>query len=249
MERVTRMFDAAKVKERIISWIAEYFAGNAPTGAKAVVGISGGKDSSVVAALCAKALGSGRVLGVLMPRGSQHDIDVAYNLCKTIDIPYIEINIAGAVQNLLDEIGKTGLKLNDIATINTPARVRMATLYAVSAAVGGRVANTCNLSEDWVGYSTKFGDAAGDFSPLSNLTVAEVKAVGYELSLPAEFIEKTPIDGLSGKTDEDNLGFTYETLDRYIREGVCPDGKTKERIDYLHSISRHKLEPIPTFVL
>jgi len=125
----------------------------------------------------------------------------------------------------------------------------MTTLYAVSGIVGGRVVNTCNLSEDWVGYSTKFGDSAGDFSPLSDLTVTEVKAVGRELGLAPEFIDKVPIDGLCGKTDEDNLGFTYAVLDRYIREGICEDIKVKERIDRLHSISRHKVTPIPSFKL
>jgi len=241
------MFDAKKTKDQIIEWIAGYFKNNAPPEAKAIVGISGGKDSSIVAALCVRALGKTRVLGVLMPRGRQHDIDIAYKLCETLKIDNVEINIDRPVNDLFDEITKTGLELNEIATVNTPARVRMTTLYAVSGVVGGRVANTCNLSEDWVGYSTKFGDSAGDFSPLSNLTVTEVKAVGRELGLSQEFIEKTPIDGLSGKTDEENLGFTYEVLDKYIREGICDDENTRNRIDRLHRASRHKINPMPVF--
>ncbi len=225
------MFDAKKVKDDLVKWIAEYFENNATLDTKAVVGISGGKDSSTVAGLCVEALGKERVIGVLMPQGVQEDIDVAYDLCKTLDISYVEINIKDAVQSLYSQFDKTELVLNNIATFNTPARVRMTTLYAVSGVVGGRVANTCNLSEDWVGYATKFGDGAGDFSPLSDLTVTEVKAVGAELGIPSKFIEKTPIDGLCGKTDEENLGFTYAVLDKYIREGICDNIEVKEKID------------------
>ena len=113
--------------------------------------------------------------------------------------------------------------------------------------MNGRVANTCNLSEDWVGYSTRYGDAAGDFSPLGGLTVQEVKAIGKELGLPIELVEKTPSDGLTNKSDEDNLGFTYAVLDKYIRTGVCEDPDTKARIDYKHATNLFKLLPIPHF--
>lgn len=243
------MFDAKKVKNQIVEWIADYFQDNATSETKAVIGISGGKDSSIVAALCKEALGKERILGVLMPQGNQHDIDVSYDLCKTLDIPYVEINIMESVQSLYDEIKKSGLELNTIATFNTPARIRMTTLYAVSGSIGGRVANTSNLSENWVGYNTKFGDSAGDFSPLANLTATEVKAIGRELGLSSKFIDKTPIDGLSGKTDEENLGFTYDILDKYIRENVCNDKKIKEKIDKLHSSNLHKANPMPTFQL
>ena len=243
------MFNAKKVKKQIVDWIADYFRNNGSPETKAVIGISGGKDSSIVAALCVEALGKNRVLGVLMPQGEQHDIDVAYELCKTLDIHYVEINIKEPVQALYDGVALTGLELNNIATFNTPARIRMATLYAVSGIVGGRVVNTSNLSEDWVGYATKFGDAAGDFSPLADLTVTEVKAIGRELGLAAKFIDKTPIDGLCGKTDEDNLGFTYAVLDRYIREGVCEDEQVKGQIDRLHRINLHKVNPMPVFQL
>jgi len=241
------MFDAKKVKIQIVEWIAEYFQNNASSETKAVIGISGGKDSSVVAALCVEALGKDRVLGVLLPQGEQHDIDVSYELCKELDIAYVEINIKEPVQNIYGEIVKTGRELNNIVTFNTPARIRMAVLYAVSGIVGGRVANTSNLSEDWVGYATKFGDTAGDFSPLSTLTVTEVKAVGKEIGLAKKFIDKTPVDGLCGKTDEENLGFSYTILDRYIREGVCEDKSKKEKIDRMHSMNRHKLNPMPVF--
>jgi NAD+ synthase len=241
------MFDAKKITPQIIRWIADFFDRNAPPGTKAVIGVSGGKDSSVVAALCAAALGKDRVLGVLLPQGEQHDIDVAYELCRTLDIQVVEINIGEPARVLYSGIEQAGLKLNDAAAFNTPARLRMTALYAVAGIVGGRVANTGNLSEDWVGYSTKFGDSAGDFSPLADLTVTEVKAVGREVGLAAKFIDKTPLDGLCGKTDEENLGFSYAVLDRYIREGVCEDDEVKEKIDRLHRLNLHKSNPMPAF--
>ncbi|MCL1828191.1 MAG: NAD(+) synthase [Oscillospiraceae bacterium] len=241
------MPDAEKTKQELIRWIADYFKNNAADETKAVVGISGGKDSAVVAALCAEALGKERVLGVLMPCGEQSDIDVARDTCETLGIHHFEINIGETARSLFDLLEDSGIRLNEAARVNTPARLRMATLYAVSAAVGGRVANTCNLSEDWVGYSTKFGDSAGDFSPLSKLTVTEVKAVGKALGLPERFTHKLPIDGLSGKSDEENLGFSYEVLDRYIREKTCEDTEVKEKIDRLRRINMHKLLPMPVF--
>ena len=243
------MFDTKDVKNRIVRWIAGYFRDNAPPEAKAVIGISGGKDSSTVAALCAEALGTGRVFGVLMPQGEQFDISVSFDLCKTLGIFHTVINIGAPVRSLYGEIEAAGLALNEAAGFNTPARVRMAVLYAVSGIIGGRVANTSNLSEDWVGYSTKFGDSAGDFSPLSDLTVTEVLAVGREAGLAARFVDKTPIDGLCGKTDEDNMGFTYAVLDRYIREGYCADESAKAKIDKMHMMNMHKVCPMPMFRL
>jgi len=241
------LFDAKEVKDKLIQWIIDYFHNNGGLDTKAVIGISGGKDSSVVAALCTLALGKERVIGVLMPQGEQNDIDVSYALCRTLDIRYFEINIKNSVEALYNQIENAGLSLNSIAAFNTPARIRMASLYAVSGIVGGRVANTCNLSEDWVGYATKFGDSAGDFSPISNLTVSEVKAVGRELGLPSMFIDKVPVDGLCGKTDEDNLGFTYDVLDKYIRDNVCDNAEIKEKIDRMHRMNLHKLNPMPSF--
>jgi NAD+ synthase len=243
------MFDAKTVKKQLVEWITEYFQKNGSPETKAVIGISGGKDSSVIAALCVEALGKERVLGVLMPQGEQHDIGIAYDLCKTLDIAYVEINIKEPVQSLYDGVVMAGLELNDVVTFNTPARIRMAALYAVSGIISGRVANTSNLSENWVGYATKFGDAAGDFSPLSNLIVTEVKEIGRELGLVEKFTDKVPIDGLCGKTDEENLGFTYEVLDRYIREGICEDEIAKETIDRLHEMNFHKIKPMPTFTM
>lgn len=243
------MFDAIKVKDELIAWIVKYFEETAAKDTKVVVGISGGKDSSTVAALCVAALGKERVFGVLMPQGEQEDIDVSYDLCRTLDITYVVVNIKDSVTSLYQELTSANVTLNSIATFNTPARLRMTTLYAVAGSIGGRVANTCNLSEDWVGYATKFGDGAGDFSLLSDLTVSEVKAVGNALGLPRRFIEKTPIDGLCGKTDEENLGFTYEVLDRYIREGICEDDTVKAKIDRMNRLNLHKLNPMPSFRL
>ncbi|MCL2072054.1 MAG: NAD(+) synthase [Oscillospiraceae bacterium] len=240
------VFNAKQVKDEIIDWIKSYFDATGGD-AKAVIGISGGKDSAIAAALCVEAVGKERVIGVLMPQGVQSDIDVSYSVCKHLGIRHHEINIGEAVNALYSPIQAVGLELNDIAVFNTPARVRMATLYAVSGIEGGRVVNTCNLSETFVGWETKYGDSAGDFSPISDLTVTEVKAIGYELALPAEFIEKTPIDGLCGKTDEDGLGFSYNTLDKYIREGICDDEHSKNRILELQVRSEHKRNPIPQF--
>jgi NAD+ synthase len=240
------MFDAEKTKNEIIEWIRGYFEQNGKN-CNAVAGISGGKDSSVTAALCVKALGADRVYGVLMPQGEQYDIGYSLELVSVLGIKHFVININDSVNALLASIKESALSLNRQAVINIPARVRMTTLYAVSAAINGRVANTCNLSEDWVGYSTKYGDSAGDFSPLSRLTVTEVKALGRELALPSKFIEKVPEDGLSGLSDEENLGFTYEALDGYIREGVCEDAAVKEKIDRLQKNNLHKLALMPYY--
>ena len=221
---MTYVFNAEAVKNACVQWIREFFEKNGH-GCNAVLGISGGKDSSVVAALCVEALGKDRVIGVLMPNGEQHDIDMAKLLVNHLGIRHYVVNIKdafdGVVKNVPFELSAQSLQ-------NLAPRLRMATVYAVSQSHNGRVANTCNLSEDWVGYSTRYGDSVGDFSPCSNLTVQEVKQIGRILGLPAALVDKPPIDGLCGKTDEDNLGFTYAVLDRYIREGVIDDAETKE---------------------
>lgn len=240
------MFDAKKVKNEIVEWIRNWFEQNGKD-CMAVVGISGGKDSSVVAALCVEALGKNRVIGVLMPQGEQSDIEYSKMLVDFLDITRITCNIEGAVNEVLESFEGV-VSPTPQTTTNLPARIRMATLYAISQSVNGRVANTCNLSEDWVGYATKYGDAAGDFSPLSQLTVTEVKAIGRELGLPSELVDKTPTDGLCGKTDEDNLGFTYAELDTYIRDGIEPSEEVKAKIDSMHEKNLFKLQPMPSFV-
>ena len=239
------MFDAKKVKAQCVAWIRQFFQENGP-GCNAVIGISGGKDSSVAAALCVEALGKDRVIGVLMPQGVQHDIDMAYMLVEHLGIKHYEINIQDAVEGLLKNLPRE-MEVTAQTRQNIPPRVRMTTLYAISQSHNGRVVNTCNLSEDWVGYSTRYGDAAGDFSPMANMTVAEVKELGHLLGLPAVLVEKTPIDGLCGKTDEENLGFTYAELDRYIRTGQIDDPEKKRLIDSRHRANLFKLQLMPSF--
>ena len=241
------MFNTEKVTAEVIQWIRDWFEENGK-GCNAVVGISGGKDSSVVAALCVEALGKERVIGVLMPCGVQADIDMSKLLVEFLGIKNYTVNVENAVKGVMEELeGLGGLTITPQSKMNLPPRIRMSTLYAISQCVNGRVANTCNLSEDWVGYSTRYGDSVGDFSPLSRLTVAEVKAIGRVLGLPESLVDKVPIDGLCGKTDEDNLGFSYATLDRYIREGICEDEETKKRIDSMHKRNLFKLELMPCF--
>lgn len=239
------MFNAEKVKNECVEWIRDFFRENGKD-CNAVVGISGGKDSSIAAALCAEALGKDRVIGVLMPQGEQHDIDMAYLLVEHLGIKHYEINIKETVDALTKAISQN-VELSLQAKTNLPPRIRMSLLYAVSQSNNGRVANTCNLSEDWVGYSTRYGDAAGDFSPMSHLTVTELKEIGHILGLPKELVEKIPIDGLCGKTDEENLGFTYAELDKYIREGVIEDTAKKDLIDKKHKANLFKLQMMPCF--
>ncbi len=239
------MFDAVKVKNQCVEWIRLFFENNGKD-CNAVVGISGGKDSSVAAALCVEALGKERVIGVLMPQGEQHDIDMAYMLVNHLGIKYFEVNVKDAVDSILNNMPKD-IEITAQTRQNIPPRIRMSTLYAVSQSVNGRVCNTCNLSEDWVGYSTRYGDSVGDFSPMSNLTVSEVKQIGYVLGLPKELVDKTPIDGLCGKSDEENLGFTYAELDKYIRTGEIEDKAKKEIIDRKHKANLFKLELMPVF--
>lgn len=239
------MFDANKVKKEIVEWIRDFFEKNGK-GCNAVVGISGGKDSSITAALCVEALGRDRVIGVLMPNGEQADIDCARLLVDHLGIRHFTVNIKAAVDGLVSAMPQD-MEMSAQARTNLPPRIRMSTLYAVSQSNNGRVANTCNLSEDYVGYSTRYGDAAGDFSPLANITVTELKQLGRVLGLPTELVDKVPIDGLCGKTDEDNLGFTYAVLDRYIRTGEIDDENIKACIDRLHEMNKFKLELMPFF--
>ena len=239
-------FDALDVKNRCVEWIRTFFEENGPD-CNAIVGISGGKDSAVVAALCVEALGKDRVIGVLMPNGEQKDIDDAKLLVKHLDIKHFIINVEDSVNGILNQMKKSNIEITEQTIINLPPRIRMSTLYAISQSHNGRVANNCNLSEDWVGYSTRYGDSVGDFSPLSNLTVTEVKEIGKVLNLPATLIDKVPNDGLSNQSDEEKLGFTYEVLDRYIREGVIEDISIKNRIDQLHKTNEFKLKLMPSF--
>lgn len=238
-------FDAVKVKNDCVAWIRDWFDRNGKD-CNAVIGISGGKDSSVVAALCVEALGKNRVFGVLMPNGIQSDIDMAYLLCNTLDIKYDVINIG----NMIDDVyARCKYATNFVsktpnspqAEQNLPPRIRMSVLYYVAQCMNGRVANTCNLSEDWVGYATRWGDSCGDFCPLANLTTEEVCAIGRVLGLPDALVDKVPSDGLCGKTDEDNLGFTYAVLNKYLRTGEIKDENIKTLIDNKHKWNKFKM--------
>lgn len=247
LDEYMKSYDAANEKNRIVTWIRDWFEENGKD-CVCVCGISGGKDSSVVAALSVEALGKDRVFGVLMPNGQQSDIDMAYKLVHHLGIGHCEVNIFGGCNAIMHNVKEALDGYWSVqSSTNLPARVRMTTLYAVSQTVGGRVANTCNLSEDWVGYATRYGDGAGDFSPLSQLTVSEVKAIGRELGLPDELVNKVPTDGLCGKTDEDNLGFTYDELDLYIRTGKIENQEHKKKIDDLHQKNLFKLKPMPHY--
>ena len=225
-------FNAEKTRDNLVQWIRDWFEKNGPT-SKAVLGISGGKDSTIVAALCARALGKDRILGVLMPNGKQKDIGDSIRVCKSLDIPYITVNIQNAYNAISSEVDvnlveglnwKSGL--SEQTTINLAPRLRMTTLYAVSQTVGGRVINTSNLSECLTGYFTRWGDECGDMKPLINLTKSEVVAIGLTMDeIPRDLVEKAPSDGLTGKTDEDKIGFSYDWLDRYIRAPYLPNGE------------------------
>ena len=234
-------FNVENATERIIKWIQDWFEKNGP-GCNAVIGISGGKDSTVCAGLLVKALGKDRVIGVLMPNGEQADIADSHKIVNFLDIRYFTVNIEDAYESIIDYISfHNDIEITKQTQENLPPRLRMSTLYAVSQSVNGRVCNTCNLSEDYVGYSTRYGDSVGDFSPLSNYTVTEVKEIGHYLGLPAELVDKTPIDGLCGKSDEENLGFTYDMLDKYIRNGILPPPEIKDVIDRRHERNLFKL--------
>ncbi|MCR4989766.1 MAG: NAD(+) synthase [Lachnospiraceae bacterium] len=231
------------IVDEATKWISNWFENNGQ-GCNAVIGISGGKDSSVTAALCVRALGKNRVKGILLPNGTQSDIEYAYKLVDHLGIEHFEINIKEAFDGV---VGSFPVEMSEQTKVNLAPRLRMSIIYAMSQSLNGRVVNTCNLSEDWIGYSTRYGDSVGDLSPLSHLTVTEVKEIGRYLNLPEELVDKAPSDGLCGKTDEDNIGFTYAVLDKYIRTGICDDPVTKEKIDKRHDQNLFKLELMQSY--
>lgn len=224
----------------IVKWIKTYFANNGSLNTKAIIGISGGKDSTIAAALLVRALGKERVIGVLMPQGEQTDINDAREVCQILGIHSEEINIGPAVEALYDCIGQGDCEDPRIRT-NTPARIRMTTLYAVAAIYGGRVCNTGNRSEAWVGYTTKYGDLAGDFALLKNYTVRELLQIGDCLTeIPHYLIHKTPADGMSGQSDEEKMGVTYEQIDSYLLDGTVPEYEAWRRMFEAHQMNQHK---------
>ena len=238
-------FNAKQQLPGLLDWMRAQM--KACGGKTAVIGISGGKDSSVVAALSVAAYGRENVVGVLMPDGVQPDIDYSNGLVEYLGIRHYTFNIQGGTKGLLDEMDRLVIEASRQTKVNLPSRIRIATLYAIAQSVdGGIVLNTSNLSEDWVGYCTIYGDSAGAFSPLGMYTTEEVIALGAELGLPERFLIKPPSDGLTGKTDEDNLGFTYHVVNEYIRKGEV-DPAIKEQIDRKHKISRFKFQTLPVY--
>lgn len=246
-----KVFDPAKEVVHIIDDIRHYFVENGSPDTKAVIGISGGKDSTIAATLLAMALGSDRVIGVLMPNGEQKDLADAYEVCKMLGLKSYTINIKYTVDSFIEDIERnTELLPNDRVYTNLPARVRMATLYNVAAMVGGRVINTGNKSEAYVGYTTKYGDLAGDYAILRDYYVTEIYQMGEVIKwqnekgdicqIPEHLVRKKPADGMSGKTDEDNMGFTYEDLDAYLLNGCTPSADILHNITTRHNQNKHK---------
>lgn len=256
MEKKNYTFDAPAVAEALIEWTRDYFAA-AGENSKAVLGMSGGKDSTVSAAILARALGPERVIGVCMPQGSQ-SLNDADKICEHLGIRCYVVNVGDACADLVKSISCASEQLSNASVQNIPPRVRMTTLYAIGQTNNARVINTCNLSEDYIGYATKFGDGAGDLSLLAELTVTEVLAIGDYLGVPHEWVHKTPDDGLPHSCpDEEKIGFTYAELDVYIRTGVAPEGYVhgnpeeglkKDKIDRMHKANLHKILPMPKFV-
>ena len=237
-----------KTVDEICEYVRDFFDKNGK-GCSAVLGISGGKDSCITAALLARALGKERVVGVMMPDGVQPDISDSQAVVDFLGIRNFTVNIGEATKALKKSLEEAGSAITKDVGINIPPRIRMTTLYAVAQGLeeGGRVINTCNKSEDYIGYSTKYGDAAGDMSILAGFTVEEVLQIGDYLGLPSNLVHKTPSDGLSGMSDEDKVGFTYAVLDKYIATGICEDENIKAKIDRMHVLNLHKLNVMPHF--
>ena len=252
-------FDTKTTTPALIEYLKNWF-NQFGENSKAVIGISGGKDSTVAAALLARAIGPERVIGVMMPNGEQSDIDDSIRVCDILGINKLTINI-GDIYNaaMVTYEYSTIDKITEQLQINLAPRIRMMTLYAVAQGQTDGpafVVNTCNKSEDYVGYSTKYGDAAGDIAVLQDFLVSEVLEIGDYLELPHDLVHKTPSDGLCGKTDEDNLGFTYAQLDEYIKYKTgdcdtveCPiPTELAEKIDKKHKTNLHKLRTMPSFM-
>lgn len=239
-------FHEEYVTADLIQSIKDWFEENGK-GCNAVIGISGGKDSTIVAALCVKALGKDRVIGVLLPNGEQSDIGDSYEICDILGIRSYKMNIEKGVNATYEEMLRCGLEITQQVRENTPPMERTKCIRSVCRSQNGRMMNTCNWSEDYIGYFTIGGDGEGDFAPLADLTATEVIKIGHYLGLPKNLVDKTPSDGLCGKTDEDNFGFTYAVLDKYIRTGICEDDEVKARIIARHKANAFKLKPMTKF--
>lgn len=249
---MTYNFNAKETTEKLINWIKEWFDTNGKD-CNAVIGLSGGKDSTIVAALCVKAIGANRVIGVAMPDGKQgiNDADkiAEYLGIKFLVAPITEITTSmKRMFAMKNTEGVWDFTMSLQTEQNIPPRARMIMLRAIAQSNNGRVSNNCNLSEDYLGYFTIAGDGDGDFAPLANLTVTEIKKIGDYLGLPKEWVHKTPNDGLpNSSSDEAKFGFSYDTLDKYIRNVESPSFEVKERIDKWHNSILYKLQPIASF--
>lgn len=240
-------FDVEKNVQNCIQWIKDWFEKNGP-GCNAIIGLSGGKDSTISAALLAKALGPERVIGVSLPDKNQ-DLNEADKIAEYLGIKFLVLPI-GDICSGFDTAADNYIDWSIQSQQNIPPRVRMTMLFAVSQTFNGRVVNTCNLSEDYVGYATLFGDAAGSFSPISGFTVTELYHIGDYLGLPYKWVHKIPADGLPHSSgDEEKFGFTYAELDDYIRFGIKPVGYCNnsnelkvDKIDRMHRNNLFKLE-------
>lgn len=241
-----KIFNPKKEFDNIVNWTKEWFSENAPN-KPAIVGISGGKDSTITAGLLCTALGKDRVCGVILPNGNQKDLDIAIDVCKNMDISYIVINIEDITKSIEKNIGKHFELVNPVK-YNIPPRIRMTYLYAVAASVDGVVANTSNYSEAYIKYETKWGDMCGDFSLLANYTVDEVLQIGQSLVYlglcEERHINKIPEDGLTGHSDEEIFGFTYEELDNYIMYNIPPSIDKLEKIKEMFRNGMHKSKTI-----
>lgn len=255
-----KTFNVKKATNDIIEYLRDWFDTNGH-GCNAIIGMSGGKDSTIAAKILVEALGKERVIGVSMPDKNQ-GINEADKICEWLGIKYICFPI-DKITEAFDYQASCSLApidngyLSKQSRQNIPPRVRMATLYAIGQSNNGRVINTCNLSENYIGYSTRYGDDAGDVSPLSFFTVDELLKIGDYLGIPYEWVHKVPDDGLPHSCpDEEKLGFTYEELDKWIRYGTPPFGychnnsygESKfDKIERMHKMNEFKTRYMDCF--
>lgn len=247
-------FNVEKETKNVIEFIRDYYKKNNLGGA--IIGISGGKDSAVVAALFTKALGKENVIGVTMPcHSNKNDKTDARLISDYYGFEMINFDITGVFDSFKEELNNLGnFKDDEIknSDINLKPRLRMSTLYYLAAlysAIKGKtylVAGTSNKCELYVGYFTKGGDSVHDISPIADFTVDEVIKIGEYLKVPEKVLYKAPNDGLSNQTDEDKLGVKYKEIASYIDDENSVDEKTKEKIKRLHNASKHKFV-IPTY--
>jgi len=238
-------FNPEQTAEKLVKWLKDYFDNNGQP-INAVVGCSGGKDSTVVLAALTKAIGPDRIYAILMPNGEQADIDDSYKVCEFLGLKPHVCNIQDAYNGVVGSVSGEFEPTRQMK-INLAPVLRMTTLKAISQCVNGRFTCNGNASEAYIGWFTIDGDDRGSVKPLINMTVTEVIQVGEALGLPDWMIHKTPTDGLCGQTDEDKFGFTYEVLDKYIRTGEIDDLDIKAKIDDMHNKNAFKLKPMPSF--